>query len=152
MIIDIPNFKKVEIKNIVFDYNGTIAIDGQLLDEVKIFLERNNFNIYVITADTYGSVKKELEEFQNVEVVILKTNNHTEEKANFVKKLKNTIAIGNGNNDSLMLQVADIGVCVIGEEGASSKSILNSDIVVKNIKDAIKLIENPKRIIATLRY
>ncbi|EDM24401.1 HAD family hydrolase [Caminibacter mediatlanticus TB-2] len=152
MIIDIPNFKKVEIKNIVFDYNGTIAIDGQLLDEVKIFLERNNFNIYVITADTYGSVKKELEEFQNVEVVILKTNNHTEEKANFVKKLKNTIAIGNGNNDSLMLQVADIGVCVIGEEGASSKSILNSDIIVKNIKDAIKLIENPKRIIATLRY
>ena len=152
MVIDIPNFKKVEIKNIVFDYNGTIAVDGKLIDEVREFFKNSKFNIFVITADTFGSVKKELEEFKNVNVIILKTTNHTKEKAEFVMSLKNTIAIGNGNNDSLMLKEADIGICVIGKEGASAKSIMNSDIVVKDIKDVINLIENPKRIIATLRY
>ena len=152
MIIDIPNFKEIEIKNIVFDYNGTIAVDGKLIDEVREFFKHSKFNVFVITADTFGSVKTELEEFKNVNVIILNTTNHTKEKAEFVMSLKNTIAIGNGNNDSLMLKEAEIGICVIGKEGASSKSIMNSDIVVKDIKDAINLIENPKRIIATLRY
>lgn len=50
-----------------------------------------------------------------------------------------------------MLKAAEIGVCVINEEGASSKSIISADIICKSIIDAFELLENPKRIIATLR-
>ena len=32
MKIDIPGRDSFELKNIVFDYNGTIAIDGKLID------------------------------------------------------------------------------------------------------------------------
>jgi len=61
------------------------------------------------------------------------------------------IAVGNGNNDSLMLKTAKIGVCILQEEGASSKALLNSDIVLKDIKDFFEIINKPKRLIATLR-
>ena len=35
MKINIPNFKNIELKNIVCDYNGTIAKDGKLLAGVS---------------------------------------------------------------------------------------------------------------------
>ena len=34
MILEIPGREPIEIKNVVFDYNGTIAIDGQLIEGV----------------------------------------------------------------------------------------------------------------------
>jgi len=34
MFIEIPNYKTVDLKNIVCDYNGTIAKDGKLLNGV----------------------------------------------------------------------------------------------------------------------
>jgi len=61
------------------------------------------------------------------------------------------VAIGNGANDVLMLKQSAIGICVIGKEGASSEAVQHSDIVVYDINDALDLLLNPKRIIATLR-
>jgi len=60
-------------------------------------------------------------------------------------------AVGNGSNDSLMLKAADLGVCVIEDEGASVKSVINADIVCRSIEEAFELLIKPKRIIATLR-
>jgi len=48
----------------------------------------------------------------------------------------------------ILMQVA---ICVIGEEGASVEALLASDVVVKDVKDAINLLLNEKRLIATLR-
>jgi soluble P-type ATPase len=152
MKLDIQNVGIIEIKNIVLDFNGTIAKDGKVYKEIKnkIVKLAKNFNIYVLTSDTHGNAAKELSDLP-LKLQILTSDNHTKEKETFVKNLKNVFAIGNGSNDSLMLNVADIGVCVINEEGASSKSILNADIICKSINDALDLVENPKRIIATLR-
>jgi P-type E1-E2 ATPase len=152
MKLDIQNVGIIDIKNIVLDFNGTIAKDGKVYEEIKdkIINLSKNFNIYVLTSDTHGNAAKELAGLP-VKLQILKTSNHTSEKKEFVKNLKNTFAVGNGSNDSLMLKAADIGVCIINEEGASSKSIINADIVCKSITDAFVLLENPKRIIATLR-
>ena len=35
MKIQIPGREVLDIQNIVFDYNGTVAIDGKLIDEVS---------------------------------------------------------------------------------------------------------------------
>ncbi|MCK9336478.1 MAG: haloacid dehalogenase [Arcobacteraceae bacterium] len=154
MTINIPNFKNIELKNIVCDYNGTIAKDGKLLENVSHLFNKlsKDFKLYVITADTFGSVKEELKHL-DIEVIVLKTTNHTQEKCDFVKSLDNEscIAIGNGNNDALMLQNTAISIAVIGFEGCATKAMLNSDIVVNNIEDALSLLLNPNRLIATLR-
>ena len=54
MIVEIPGRETLEIKDIVFDYNGTIAIDGKLIGDVSKNINElsSSFNFYVITADT----------------------------------------------------------------------------------------------------
>lgn len=154
MIIDIPNLEEIEIKNLVFDYNGTLASNGAVSNSVKKALLNlvSNFNIYVITADTFGTVKEELKD-TGIEVAILSTKNHTKEKADFIKKIgeSHTLSFGNGNNDELMLKCSKISIAIIGDEGCSTKTMLSSDIVCKSILDAMGIIEEPKKLIATLR-
>ncbi len=152
MKLNIPNVGEIEIKNIVLDYNGTIAKDGKVKESIKKYINAlsGEFDIYVITADTHGSAAKNLSD-TSVKLQILTSNNHTKEKEEFVKSLEDVFAVGNGSNDSLMLKEADIGVCVVEDEGASVKSIINSDIVCRSIEEAFELLIKPKRIIATLR-
>jgi len=152
--IIIPNYKTLVLTNIVLDYNGTIAKDGVLKDEVKPLLKRLSkaYQVYVITADTFGSVQTQLKDY-NVTVKILNSDDHTVEKATFVTSLnaENTVAIGNGNNDALMIQKSAIGIAILGDEGCSSQTLLKSDIASKSIQDALELFLHTKRLIATLR-
>ena len=154
MLFKIPNYADLEIEHIVFDYNGTLAVNGVVNSATKELLKKlcQKFKVYVITADTFGSVKQELAEF-NLEVVVLQTSNHTQEKAHFVQQLgaDNCIALGNGNNDAKMLEAAKISIAIAGKEGCATKTLLASDIVCHNIDDAIELFLNPNRLIATLR-
>ena len=152
MKLSIPNYNDIEINNLVLDYNGTIAYNGTLLTEVKELFPKllKYFNLYVITADTFGSVKEELKDF-NINIVVLKSDNHTQEKADFVKNLQNTLAIGNGNNDAQMLKEATLSIAIVGKEGCATKTLLNSQIVCHSIKDALELPLNPKQLVATLR-
>ncbi|QOP42723.1 haloacid dehalogenase [Sulfurimonas sediminis] len=142
------------IKHIVLDYNGTIAKDGVLKDEVKKLLPllAQTYTLHVITADTFGSVQNELKDF-DLHVKVLQSDNHTVEKEAYVSALhvKECAAVGNGNNDMKMLQKAHIGICVLGDEGCSTKSLLASDIVCKSISEALELFLYPKRLVATLR-
>jgi len=153
-IIEIPNYKKLEIKYIVLDYNGTLASSGKVLDDTKEVLKKlcNVYRVYVITADTFGTVKDELKEF-NLEVVVLSSSNHTKEKADFVNSLgaNSAVAIGNGNNDEQMLKSAKLSIAIVADEGCSTKTLLASDITCYNIKDALNLLINKKSLIATLR-
>jgi len=153
MIIDIPNGEKISIKYLVFDYNGTIAYDGIVISD---FIERvsklNNVEIYVTTADTYGTVREQLKE-SNISLSIISKENGSKDKEGLVKSLgpENVMAFGNGSNDRLMLKVARIGVCIIGGEGASVKALVESDFVVNSLDEALMLLEDPKRLIAGLR-
>ena len=145
---------QITIKHIVLDYNGTIAKDGILKDEVKKLLPllAQKYTLHVITADTFGSVKKELKDF-DLHVEVLQSNEHTLEKETYINKLNASecAAIGNGNNDIKMLQKAVLGICLIGDEGCSSKTLLASDVVCKCISEALELFIYSKRLKATLR-
>jgi len=150
MIVKLPQ-KDIEIKYLVLDYNGTIAKDGTVKKEVFEILEKlKNLEIYVLTADTHGSAYNNLKH-TDINLHILTSNDHTKEKGEFVENLGYCFAVGNGANDALMLQKAQIGVCVIEEEGACVKTLLNADIVCKSIVEALELLVYPKRITATLR-
>jgi len=154
MKLKIPNFKSIDIKNIVFDYNGTLAKDGylDLKTQEKLFEVCELYNVFVVTADTFGTVKNQLKDF-NLKVFVLSSEDHLNEKAQFVKKIgsKETISFGNGNNDEEMLKNAAISISVIADEGCSKKALLACDIVCKDILTAMDLLLNEKRLIATLR-
>jgi soluble P-type ATPase len=50
-----------------------------------------------------------------------------------------------------MVKEAALGIAVIEKEGAAVETLLAADIVCGNILDALELLLNPKRLIATLR-
>ncbi len=153
-MIDIPNFKQCDIKHIVLDYNGTLATDGILLPKIGdlLMILCKQYTLHVITSDTFSSAAKQLEEF-DVELKILKSQNHTQEKADYITSLGSQYcaAIGNGNNDSEMLKTSAIGIAVVGDEGCSTIAMSNADIVCKKSMDALMLFVQTKRLTATLR-
>ncbi|MTI49610.1 MAG: haloacid dehalogenase [Firmicutes bacterium] len=152
--IDIPSFKKIEIKYAVFDYNGTLAVDGKVTEEIRKYLDKLSdiLEIYILTADTYGTVSNTFKD-SKFKIHIISKENGSKDKLNFLQKLgaRYCVAIGNGNNDSLMIKEAELGICILGSEGAGSKAIFNSDIILKDIKDCFESLLNINRLKATLR-
>lgn len=153
--IEIPSLGKIVIKNIVFDLNGTLAMTGQISDDVKTKLKMlaNTVRVIIASADTRGnlaSIGKEL----GVETHRLKLKQpEDEEKRQLVKKLgfENTVAVGNGMNDVGMLKEAKIGIVVVGKEGAAVKALNSADIVVTDPSDALELFLHPIILKSTLR-
>ncbi|HII59510.1 TPA: HAD family hydrolase [Methanocaldococcus jannaschii] len=146
---------------ILLDLNGTIATDGKIKEGVKerLTILKERAEIYILSADTFGTLN-DIAKSLNVKGMKVDREKYGSEKIAKLKILeelkkenpnKKIIAIGNGNNDELLLKNADLGICVIGDEGAWSKTILSSDIVVKDINDALDLLLNENRLKATSR-
>ena len=150
----IPGYKTIEIEHLVLDFNGTLAVDGRLVDGVRGCLEvlSRGMAIHVITADTFGKVASEMENIP-CKVSILPLENQDTAKLDYVKQLgaDQTACIGNGRNDRLMLEASALGIAVILEEGVASQTLFAADVVSKNIVSALELLMNPLRLTATLR-
>lgn len=152
--LDIPGMEKIFLKNIILDFNGTIALDGMLLPGVQEKLNSlaDSLDIYILTADTFGTVSSACSSI-NCKVIVLKESIGSGEKLKFIESLGylETAAIGNGANDMLMLEKAALGIAVAGPEGASAKALMAADVVVRDINTGLDMFFNPKRIVATLR-
>lgn len=150
--LNIPGRERLEINHLVLDFNGTIAMDGELISGVedRIHLLSKQLEIHVITADTNGSVLNQCKELP-VSVQILRSGDHADEKGEFVRSLAGTVCVGNGANDAAMFEEALVAIAVIGNEGCATSTLLKSDIIVHNINEALDLLLKPNRIIATLR-
>lgn len=152
--INIPGFKSLDIKHLIFDFNGTLSLDGTLLAGVTEELNRLalHLEIHVVTADTNENVREVLDGI-NCRILIVEGEKLDAKKAAYVESLGpcNCVVIGNGRNDRLMLQKAALGIAVIGPEGGAVGAIFAADVVVNDILDAIDLIRIPQRLIAVLR-
>lgn len=152
--ITIPGYGHLELKYMTLDFNGTLAINGKILPEVKPLLEilSRQMEIFVLTADTFGNAAEQCSDLA-VQLHCLESSEHTKEKAEFVKRLgkKNVVSMGNGGNDQLMLQHAALGMGVLGEEGLAIQLLQAADLIVPTIKAGLELVVYPQRLIATLR-
>ncbi|NLI90927.1 MAG: hypothetical protein GX434_01610 [Peptococcaceae bacterium] len=154
LTIDIPGWKVLNLSTLVFDYNGTLALDGRISVSTREYIRAlaKKFTIHILTSDTFGSVAQECADLP-VTIKKLESEKHTQEKAEYLKHLGTgkIVAVGNGANDKLMFETADLSIAIIGPEGCSPETLLRADIAVKKIEDAFELLFNPKRLIATLR-
>ncbi|MCX7885063.1 MAG: ATPase P [Caloramator sp.] len=149
----IPGRRELKVENVVFDYNGTIAVDGIMSSEIKELINEiaRYAKVYILTADTYGTVKRECGDL-NVTLMTFPSENAAIFKRDIVKSLEGgTICVGNGYNDLEMFKICDLSIAIIGQEGCCGKLLSFADIVVNCPKDAFMLILNPDRVKATLR-
>lgn len=152
--VAIPGKGELELKHVVFDVNGTLAVDGQLLPGVPELLDnlKDHLEIHLLTADTHGK-QAEIDSILNLKAGRIQARDEARQKADFVEKLgaKNTVAIGQGANDSLMVKSAVIGICILSAEGSALETLLGSDLIVPDIQSAMKILLNPTRLKASLR-
>jgi soluble P-type ATPase len=154
MTITISNIKTYILDHLVLDLNGTLCCDGFLIPDIEdqLVALSKKLNIHVLTADTFGQGIAQTNKI-NCITNILKTDNQSLEKQNYVKSLDELkcVCVGNGKNDHLMVKAAAIGIAVVQCEGAAVQTLINADIVCPDIKTALELLIFPKRLIATLR-
>jgi len=152
--IAIPGRGNYTIKNVVVDLNGTIAVDGNIIEGVKekLAILSQELDIFLVTADTNKNAEGLIKDLP-VTLYKIKEGEENNQKLQVVLKQgkDNTVSIGNGCNDISMLKESAIGICVVGGEGASAEAMMASDLVVSTINDALDLLLKPHRLKATLR-
>ena len=153
--VDIPGFGPVRLQHLVSDFTGTLSVDGELVLGVKEQITKVSefLEVHVLTADTFGKARSELEGVKCA-IHILTGENHDVQKEEFANGLgaDGVVALGNGNNDRRMLKAARVGIAVCLKEGCSIDAASSADIIVTSATDALKLLLNEKRLKATLRF
>ncbi len=152
--VDIPGRGLYELHNLVLDMNGTLAVDGIIPEQVLRLIEMlsQELTVYLITADTHGKLDSQKDKIAAV-IERVRPPGEASQKADFIEKIgvSTCVAIGNGSNDVEMLKKARLAIGVIGGEGCATDAILAADIVVNKPEDALDILINTKRLIATLR-
>lgn len=152
--LDIPGRGRLQLQHLVLDVNGTLAVDGDLLDGIAKRLSsfRDRLEVHLLTADTHGH-QADIDRQLNLQAVYIEPGNESSKKSDFVRSLgaETAAAIGQGANDAGMLQTAALGICVFSPEGSAVESLLSADLVVPDIFSALDLFEKPLRLVASLR-
>jgi P-type E1-E2 ATPase len=151
---NVPGVGEYELEHLVMDVNGTLAVDGQLMDGVaeKIASLRNRLTIHLLTADTHGK-QAVIDRQLDLTAVRIAAGNEAAQKAEYVRKLgsEKVAAIGQGANDAEMLMAAHLGICVMSVEGVAKDTLFAADLIAPDILSALELFEKPLRIVASLR-
>ena len=151
---NIPGVGDYNLEHLVMDVNGTLAVDGQLIEGVaeKIASLRSKLTIHLLTADTHGR-QAAIDRQLGLTAVRITPGGEASQKAEYVRRLggEKVAAIGQGANDADMLATAGLGICVMSMEGVAKETLLASDLIAPTILSALELLEKPMRIVASLR-
>ncbi len=152
--LNIPGRGTLQLEHLVCDVNGTLAVDGQLIEGISRLLRslRDRLTVHLITADTHGR-QSLIDQQLGLQAARLKPGDEARQKAEFVRQLgaEGVIALGQGANDANMLKEAALGICVLSKEGTAVEALLAADLLAPDIFFALELLEKPLRIVASLR-
>ena len=157
LMVDILGWRSLQLEFLLLDVNGTLTLDGELLAGVdaglKALIQLGVLNVQLISADTFGRLDNIAAQL-GVQAKRLEPGRpEAAQKGDAVKQLgaDHVVAIGNGANDADMLREAALGIAVLGPEGLAGSALAAADVVVASISDALGLLLNSRRLVATLR-
>ena len=152
--LEIPGRGVLRLQHLVTDVNGTLAVDGHLIDGVAKSLLglSDRLQIHLLTADTHGR-QAMLDEQLGLQAVRIPPGGEAQAKGSYVRELgaAQVVALGQGANDVDMLHEAALGICVLGPEGTAVEALMAADVVAPGVLDALDLLCQPLRLVATLR-
>jgi len=152
MKYDIPGQGQFVIKTIILDLNGTLSVAGTVPEGVKERLNQLKgigFNVLFFTGNTRNDAD-DLAADLGIEWKLAKS---AEDKRDLALELEpeTCASIGNGLIDLELMKAVKLGIVTLQAEGVHIQTMLNSDIVVPSINDALDLFIDEQRLIATLR-
>ena len=142
------------LEHLVLDVNGTITLEGQLIEGVAERLAELSplIKVHMITADTRGR-QGAIDAQLGLQAARISAGDEAAQKTAFVQGLggQTVCAVGNGAIDAGMLHEAKLAIAVLGEEGLAVDALKGADVVVPHINAALDLLLSPLRLVATLR-
>jgi P-type E1-E2 ATPase len=152
--LNIPGRGQIQLEYLVSDINGTIAVDGHLIEGVPRLINdlQDRLEVHLLSADTHGR-QSQIERKLNLKMVRIHPGDEQDQKAAYLERIgsQNVIAFGQGANDASMLKKAVIGICILSAEGVAVETFNSADLVVPDIETAFELIQKPIRLVASLR-
>jgi soluble P-type ATPase len=152
--LNIPGRGIIQLQHLVCDINGTLAVDGVLLEGVKLRLSAlgDRLTLHLLTSDTHGK-QDIIDQRLGLKAQRIQPGNEADQKENYIAQLgaDKVVAIGQGANDAGMLRIAALGICVLSPEGTAVDTLLGADLLAGNIFEALDMLDKPLRIVATLR-
>ena len=151
--IDIPGRQPLSLTTLLLDYNGTIARDGHLMEEVRgrVLSLADRLDIRILTADTFGTVQAECESL-GVTIAVFPREGASVFKKEIAEKAgPGVVCVGNGFNDIGMCDAADLSIAVVSSEGMCGALLSHADVLVTSPADALDLLLYPDRLRATQR-
>jgi soluble P-type ATPase len=152
MIYNIPGQGELEIKTMILDLNGTLSVGGVVPEGVRERLNKlkeAGFKVLFFTGNTRNDADT-LAIDLGIEWRLAK---NAEDKKQLAMELEpeTCVSIGNGLIDLELMKAVRLGVVTLQAEGIHVQTLLNSDIAVPTINDALDLFIDEQRLVATLR-
>ena len=149
---EIPGREQFEVKTIILDLNGTLSVGGRVPDGVRERLEQlkaRGFRIVFFTGNTRNDAD-ELAKDLGIEWRLAK---NASDKRRLAEEIEpdTCASIGNGLIDLDLMKAVKLRIVTLQAEGVHIQTMLQSDIVIPHINDALDLFLDEQRLIATLR-
>jgi soluble P-type ATPase len=152
--LNIPGRETMRLEHLVSDVNGTLALDGELIEGVagRLTTLSDRLHLHLLTADTHGK-QSNIDQILQLEAVRIPKGQEAAAKAAYVNDLGAglTVAIGQGANDAGMLEAACLGLVILSPEGTARTAFDAADVYLPDILSALDLLIHPLRLVATLR-
>jgi soluble P-type ATPase len=152
MNFEIPGVGDLTIDSLILDLNGTVAIDGIVVDGVSeriADLRSRGLKIFLFSGDTQGNAADIASELE----VDLRKTPSADQKVEAVREIgvDTAATIGNGRIDKELFEEVRLAIATLQAEGVHIETLLAADLVVPSINDALDLLLKEKRLIASLR-
>jgi len=148
----IPGAGNLEIKTIILDLNGTLSVGGVIPEGVKERIDElkaRDFQVVFFTGNTRNDAD-DLAATLGIDWQLAKSASEKKAAALLLDP-ESCASIGNGLIDLELMQTVRLRVVTLQAEGVHVQTLLNSDIVVPTILDALDLFIDEQRLIVTLR-
>jgi P-type E1-E2 ATPase len=152
--LDIPGWGSLRLSHGILDLNGTLAVDGEVGEAAagRVRALSAQVELIIVSADTTGTLARW---GQSLGLSVQRAA-VAEDKVAALEALRaggasGVLAVGNGRNDVPVLRAADLGIAVVGHEGAATAAVAAADLVCPSIEDALDLLLRPARLLSGLR-
>jgi soluble P-type ATPase len=152
MKYQIPGMGELEVKTIILDLNGTLSVGGVVPGGVKERLAKLKDMGFAVLFFT-GNTRNDADDLAAELGVEWKLAKDAVGKRDLAMELDpdTCASIGNGLIDLELMKVVKLSIVTLQAEGVHVQTLVNSDVIIPTINDALDLFIDEQRLIATLR-
>lgn len=148
----VPGVGDIELQTIILDLNGTVTVGGAVPEGTREKLAAVK-NLGFQTVFFTGNTRNNADQLAKELGIGWQLASTAEEKRDLALQMhpETCVSIGNGQIDLELTKAVQLSIVTLQAEGVHTETLLAADIVVPTIIDALDLLIDPDRLIATLR-